>query len=73
MRVVGSQNDNWTRHISGFDVMRPGPANTLLAWVGGHGAREMELLTDRQIVNDCVALLTQFTGQSVPQPIRHYW
>lgn len=66
------ETDGWTRHISGFDVMRPGPEHTLLAWVGGHGARDMELLSDAQIVNDCVALLAQFTGRPVPAPIRHF-
>lgn len=66
------ETDGWTRHISGFDVMRPGPEHTLLAWVGGHGARDMELLSDAQIVADCVALLAQFTGRVVPAPVRHF-
>lgn len=65
-------SDGWTRHISGFDVMRPGPEHTLLAWVGGHGARDMERLSDAQIVADCVALLAQHTGRPVPAPVRHF-
>lgn len=68
-----SQHNNWTRHISGFDVMKPGPTNTLLAWVGGHGAIEMEHLTDNEIIEDCIALLTQFTNIKVPAPIKYYW
>lgn len=63
----------WTRHISGFDVMRPGPSNTLLAWVGGAGAIEMEQLTDNQIIKDCIDLLAQFTNLKVPAPIHYYW
>lgn len=53
--------------------MRPGPKNTLLAWVGGHGALEMEALTDTEIVQDCVNLLIQFTGRMVPSPIKYFW
>lgn len=53
--------------------MRPGPSNTLLAWVGGHGALEMESLSDQKIVQDCVDLLAQFTGIQVPSPIKYFW
>lgn len=67
------QDHNWTRHISGFDVMKPGPSNTLLAWVGGHGALEMEKLTDSQVIQDCIALLAQFTNTEIPAPIKYYW
>lgn len=53
--------------------MRPGPKDTLLAWVGGHGALEMETLSDTQIIRDCVDLLSQFTGLKVPTPIKYFW
>lgn len=64
---------HWTRWISGFDVMKPGPSNTLLGWVGGSGAIDMEALTDQQIIQDCVNLLSQFTKTKVPAPKRYYW
>lgn len=53
--------------------MSPGPSNTLLAWVGGQGAIEMEQLTDNQIILDCIELLAQFTKINVPAPIKYYW
>lgn len=53
--------------------MSPGPPNTLLAWVGGAGAIEMEKLTDNQIIKDCIDLLTKFTNLKVPAPIYYYW
>lgn len=67
------QNKNWTRHISGFDVMKPGPKNTLLAWVGGIGAVEMEKLDDYTIIQDCISLLSKFTKLRVPAPMKYFW
>lgn len=53
--------------------MKPGPSNTLLAWVGGHGALQMEKLTDSQVIDDCITLLAQFTKTQIPAPIKYYW
>lgn len=53
--------------------MSPGPPNTLLAWVGGIGALEMEQLSDNQIILDCIELLAQFTRTKVPAPLKYYW
>lgn len=53
--------------------MKPGPPNTLLAWVGGKGALEMERLSDKEIIEDCVRLLSKFTKLDVPCPIKYYW
>lgn len=53
--------------------MKPGPSNTLLAWVGGRGALDMEKLTDTQVIHDCIALLAQFTKTQIPAPIKYYW
>lgn len=66
-------NFSWTRYITGFDVMKPNYPNVLLGWVGGNGAIEMEKLSDAEIINDCVELLTKFTNINVPYPIRYYW
>lgn len=61
---------DWVRYITGFDVIEP---DTLLAWVGGRGAVEMEKLKDQQIVIDCIELLKKFTKMQVPDPISYYW
>ena len=53
--------------------MNPGPKNTLLAWVGGEGAIEMEKLSDKQIIQDCIELLAQFTNLNIPAPIKYFW
>jgi hypothetical protein len=45
----------------------------LLGWVGGVGALAMEKLSDEEIVNDCIALLSDFLQQPVPKPITYYW
>lgn len=70
---INSSKRHWTRWISGFDVMKPGPSNTLLGWVGGQGAIDMETLTDDQIIADCIILLSKFTKNIVPPPIKYYW
>lgn len=76
VQFVYDKNDtsdkHWTRDISGFDVLNPGPKNTLLGWVGGQGAMEMEKLTDQQIINDCLKLLSNFTKLSIPTPINYF-
>lgn len=71
--IVKNAKRHWTRWISGFDVMKPGPSNTLLGWVGGQGAIDMESLTDDQIIADCIVLLSKFTKTIVPPPIKYYW
>lgn len=53
--------------------MNPGPPNTLLGWVGGRGAIEMEKLSDNEIIEDCLNLLSKFTKRAVPTPLRFYW
>lgn len=63
----------WTQYLTGFDVLKPHYGNILLGWVGGDGAIQMESLSDRKIVEDCVNLLAKFTNLNVPQPMRYYW
>lgn len=59
--------------ISGFDVVYPEPKNTLLAWVGGRGAIEMEKLSDRQISDECMKLIKKFlNNSSLPDPSKFY-
>lgn len=77
IQFVYDSNDSnatrWTRDISGFDILRPGPKNTLLGWIGGRGAIDMEQLTDQQIISDCLNLLSKFMKMSVPPPINYYF
>lgn len=61
-----SQTSHWTRYISGFDIVKPGAPNTLLAWVGGQGAIDMEKFCDEEVINDCLDLLRKFTLMHVP-------
>lgn len=58
--------------ISGFDLLKPGPPNTLLGWIGGTGAIEMEKLCDKEIIDKVVQLLEKFTRSQVPKPIKYY-
>lgn len=67
------QNCHWTRHLTGFDILSPGAPNTLLGWVGGRGAVEMEQMSDKEIVEDCTKLLSKFTKIDVPTPIKCFW
>lgn len=66
------QQKHWTHWISGFDVMKTAPENTLLGWIGGPGAVEMECMNDQEIIDDCLALLKRFTNVTVPPPIRYH-
>lgn len=65
---VLSDDAHWSRFLSGFDVLQPGLEHTLLGWVGGQGALEMEKLDDRQVIQDCVDLMRKCTRMKVPQP-----
>lgn len=67
------QTKNWTKYMTGFDILSPGAPNTLIGWVGGKGAVEMELLTDREIVEDCMKLLAKFMKTDIQFPIRYFW
>lgn len=58
--------------ISGFDLLEPGPSNTLLGWIGGTGAIEMEKLDDTEIINKVMQLLEKFTRTQIPRPIKHF-
>lgn len=58
--------------ISGFDILQPGSTNTLLGWIGGTGAIEMEKHSDEQIINKLVQLLEKFTKTQIPKPINYY-
>lgn len=60
---------NWIKSMSGFDLIG---GNTLLGWIGGAGANEMETLADQEIVADCTRLLGQLLGKTVPKPSHYY-
>lgn len=49
----------WTKDITGFDVLPNHPA-TLVVWVGGRGARIVEGLSEWIIAQDCTNLLMYY-------------
>uniref|UniRef100_A0A1L8E4N5 Putative amine oxidase n=1 Tax=Nyssomyia neivai TaxID=330878 RepID=A0A1L8E4N5_9DIPT len=63
-----NENQSWIRDMSGFDLLYPGPSNTLVGWIGSKGAIEMEHLSDETIATECTKLLRKFTGRNVPHP-----
>lgn len=64
--------DGWYADITGFDTM-PSHPNVLLGWVGRQGAIDMEILSDEQVINDCMNLLHRFTGNyALPDAIAVY-
>lgn len=63
------EGKNWTRSITGFDVIY-NHSNVLLGWVSGEGVLEMEKLTEREVRDDCVDVLQRFLKISVPNPVK---
>lgn len=59
----------WTRDITGFDVLPTHPA-TLIAWVGGRGARIVEDLPECTIAQDCIDLLRHYLRCHDIPPVR---
>lgn len=67
------QNSHWTEYISGFDVVYPDPPKTLLGWIGGKGAIEMEKLSDEEISSECLKLLRKFLkNPNIPAPSKFF-
>lgn len=57
----------WARDIISFDVVRRQP-NLLIGWIGGHGARLMELESDQQVANICLRILGKFIPKTERKP-----
>lgn len=60
---------DWAYDIIGFDVVRRQP-NLLLGWIGGQGAKLMELETNDTVANVCLNILNSFWPQSYDSPSR---
>lgn len=61
-------HSHWTKFISGFDVVHPGN-NTLLGWIGGRGALEIEKLDDHVIADECIKIIRKFLKRpEIPDP-----
>lgn len=58
----------WTKDLTGFDVLPIHPA-TLIAWVSGQGACIIENLSEETIAQDCMNLLTHYCQRHIP-PVR---
>lgn len=63
---------HWTKFISGFDVVYPSPKNSLLAWIGGKGAIEMEKLSDKEISDGCMEIIRKFMNKEIPNPSKFF-
>lgn len=59
----------WTKDITGFDVLPTHPA-TLIVWVGGRGARIIEDLSEWTIAQDCTNLLMHYLQCHDIPPVR---
>lgn len=46
--------------------------NTIIGWISEKGIMELEELTDFQIIDDILRLITEFTGIRPPFPRRYY-
>lgn len=59
--------------MTGFDVTYPSPENTLIGWIGGQGAIEMEKLSDHEIVNNCMQIIRKFLKRKdIPEPTHFF-
>ncbi|CRL05312.1 CLUMA_CG018144, isoform A [Clunio marinus] len=68
-----NNNSHWTNYISGFDVINSEPKNTLLGWIGGQGAIDIEKLSDEDIIAECMKLLRKFIKrENLPEPDDFY-
>lgn len=65
-----SQDEIWTKYITGFDSVLDQP-NMLLGWVGGPGVKLMENLSDELIGKHCISLFKRFLPRlDIPKPIK---
>lgn len=57
----------WSRDIISFDVVRRQP-NLLIGWIGGRGAKAMELVDDNEIGEVCLRLFERFLPETHARP-----
>jgi monoamine oxidase len=68
-----NEASHWTKFISGFDVVYPSPSNTLLGWIGGKGAVDMEKLDDQKVSDECMKIIKKFLNNpNIPDPTHFY-
>ena len=54
-------------------MVYPEPPNTLVGWIGGKGAIDMEHFNDDEIVEYCVNLLRKFSKRpDIPMPSKFH-
>lgn len=63
------QLPEWTRDIIAFDVVRRQP-NLLIGWIGGAGARQVELESDEFIGHVCLRLFDKFLPKHHCRPTK---
>ncbi|MBN3512086.1 flavin monoamine oxidase family protein [Mycolicibacterium nivoides] len=69
IRQQGAAGDVWH---SWYDVSGSSGQPMLLAFAGGPRGREVEGMTDEQVVASTLASLRQIYGDSVPGPVNHW-
>lgn len=65
----GTAETLWTRDLTGFDIL-PDREGVLLGWVGGHGARIIETMSEQDVATDCENLLKQFLNLDSIPPVK---
>lgn len=63
----GNEFPAWARDIISFDCVRKQP-NLLIGWIGGSGAKQMELETDQEVARVCLNILRKFLPSNYNQP-----
>jgi len=66
------ENANWTRYITGFKQASTGPPNSLHAWISGAGVQKMYELTESEIIQQTIDVLTKFTNKTILYPRRYF-
>lgn len=59
----------WVKDIISFDSVRKQP-NLLIGWIGGHGAKLMELESDVNIAEICLKLINKFLPKDYNKPTK---
>lgn len=66
--LADATGDNWEKSIYGFEEVYDNP-NVLSAWIAGRGSEMMESLPADTVMEACVKILRQFTGNdTIPTP-----
>ena len=69
-KINNHQYPNWVYDMTGFDVSR-NHRSTLIGWIGGQGARDVEIESEETISTVCHNLLKQFLRSNlIRKPVK---